>query len=132
MQHLDKRIGELATLPAHVLLWHLPQPDRRATGAPIPGVNEPGDLLIIQKGSSSDDKEKLVFDRATHTLFISREACASSENVCVYWVISLRSASMTTYESEIENSKYKLLGFENDKRLAVIMIIATGKIIRSS
>lgn len=37
---------------------------------------------------------------------------------------------MTTYESEIENSKYKLLGFENDKRLAVIMIIATGKIIR--
>ncbi len=37
---------------------------------------------------------------------------------------------MTAYEGEIENSKYKLLGFENDKCLAVIMIIATGKIIR--
>lgn len=37
---------------------------------------------------------------------------------------------MTTFESEIENSKYKLLGFENNKNLAVIMIIATGKVIR--
>lgn len=37
---------------------------------------------------------------------------------------------MTTYEHEVENSKYKLLGFENDKSLAVIMVIATGKIIR--
>ena len=27
-------------------------------------------------------------------------------------------------------SKYKLLGFENNKNLAVIMIIATGKVIR--
>ena len=33
---------------------------------------------------------------------------------------------MTAFESEIENSKYKLLGFENNKNLAVIMIIATG------
>ncbi|RXU61952.1 MULTISPECIES: queuosine precursor transporter [Pseudomonas] len=37
---------------------------------------------------------------------------------------------MTVHESEIENSKYKLLGFENNKKLAVIMIIATGKVIR--
>lgn len=37
---------------------------------------------------------------------------------------------MTAFESEIENSKYKLLGFENNKNLAVIMIIATGKVIR--
>ncbi|MGH8384368.1 MAG: queuosine precursor transporter [Pseudomonas sp.] len=32
--------------------------------------------------------------------------------------------------SETENSKYKLLGFENDKELAIIMIISTGKIIK--
>ena len=39
---------------------------------------------------------------------------------------------MTTYESEIENSKYKLLGFENDKRLAVIMVIVLkNDILRS-
>lgn len=31
---------------------------------------------------------------------------------------------------ELENSKYKLLGFENGKSLAVIMVIATGKIIK--
>lgn len=37
---------------------------------------------------------------------------------------------MTAHESEIENSKYKLLGFDNNKKLAVIMLIATGKVIR--
>lgn len=31
---------------------------------------------------------------------------------------------------DVENSKYKLLGFENGKSLAVIMVIATGKIIK--
>ncbi|MVV50585.1 VUT family protein [Pseudomonas sp. PB120] len=33
-------------------------------------------------------------------------------------------------KSEIENSKYKLLGFENSKELAIIMVISTGKIIK--
>jgi len=37
---------------------------------------------------------------------------------------------MSIHEAEIENSKYKLLGFDNNKKLAVIMIIATGKVIR--
>lgn len=37
---------------------------------------------------------------------------------------------MTTSEGAVENSKYKLLGFENDKRLAVIMVIATGKVLK--
>ncbi|PXX55720.1 hypothetical protein SAMN05660489_05508 [Pseudomonas sp. LAMO17WK12:I10] len=37
---------------------------------------------------------------------------------------------MAAYEGELENSKYKLLGFENSKNLAVIMIIATGKVIK--
>ncbi|SDZ24353.1 queuosine precursor transporter [Pseudomonas sp. NFIX28] len=37
---------------------------------------------------------------------------------------------MTAYEGKLENSKYKLLGFENNKSLAVIMIIATGKVIK--
>ncbi|MBH2078582.1 MAG: queuosine precursor transporter [Pseudomonadales bacterium] len=30
----------------------------------------------------------------------------------------------------LENSKYKLLGFENSKKLAIVMIISTGKIIK--
>lgn len=29
-----------------------------------------------------------------------------------------------------EGSKYKLLGFENKKNLAVVMIISTGKVIK--
>lgn len=32
--------------------------------------------------------------------------------------------------SELENSKYKLLGFENNKSLAVIMVVSTGKVIK--
>lgn len=31
---------------------------------------------------------------------------------------------------EVENSKYKLLGFENNKSFAVVMIMSTGKIIK--
>lgn len=31
---------------------------------------------------------------------------------------------------EVENSKYKLLGFENSKGLAVIMIISSGKVVK--
>ncbi|MEO4017764.1 VUT family protein, partial [Pseudomonas sp. P2663] len=32
--------------------------------------------------------------------------------------------------NETENSKYKLLGFEKNKNLVVIMVISTGKIIK--
>ena len=33
-------------------------------------------------------------------------------------------------DQEVENSKYKLLGFENSKSLAVIMVISTGKVLK--
>ncbi|AZE96468.1 Helix-turn-helix domain protein [Pseudomonas orientalis] len=84
MQHLGKRIGELSTLfpltyyfglscnLIGVLLEHA-----------IPGLNEPGDVLIVQKGACSDDKEKLVYDRATTKLFITLESCANSDRLCV-------------------------------------------------
>jgi uncharacterized integral membrane protein (TIGR00697 family) len=35
-----------------------------------------------------------------------------------------------TFSSEVESGKYKLLGFENDKKLAVIMVVSTGKLIK--
>ncbi len=35
-----------------------------------------------------------------------------------------------TYSGEVENSKYKLLGFEGNQNLAVIMIISTGKVVK--
>ena len=84
MQSLGKRIGELATL--HPLTYYFGSACnligvRLEHG--IPGLNEPGDLLIVQKGSSSDDKEKLVYDRATKKLFITLEPCGNSERLCV-------------------------------------------------
>jgi uncharacterized integral membrane protein (TIGR00697 family) len=33
-------------------------------------------------------------------------------------------------DRDVENSKYKLLGFENGKGLAVVMIISTGKVVK--
>jgi transcriptional regulator with XRE-family HTH domain len=81
---MDKRIGELATLypltyyfgTSYNLIAVLLENE-------ISGVNEPGDLLIVQKGASSDDKETLVYDRITKKLFITNDACISSERLCV-------------------------------------------------
>ena len=84
LQSLEKRIGELATIYPltyyfgasfnliGVLLEH-----------EISGFNEPGDLLIVQKGASSSDREKLVYDKATAKLFISNGADFDSDRVCV-------------------------------------------------
>ncbi|MBU6960715.1 helix-turn-helix domain-containing protein [Pseudomonas sp. CVAP len=84
IQNLDRRIGELATLypltyyfgTSYNLIGVLLESE-------IIGLNEPGDLLIIKKGSSSDDKEKLVYDKITKKLFITSEVCSSSERICV-------------------------------------------------
>ncbi|WP_395610614.1 helix-turn-helix transcriptional regulator [Pseudomonas sp. B22129] len=84
IQNLDKRIGELATL--YPLTYYFGASHNligvRLERA-IPGINEPGDLLIVQKGVSSPGKEKLVYDRATKKMFITLEACASSDRLCV-------------------------------------------------
>ncbi|WP_253365771.1 helix-turn-helix transcriptional regulator [Pseudomonas chlororaphis] len=84
MINMDKRIGELAIL--HPLTYYF--------GASynliavllengIKGLYEAGDLLIIQKGTSTDDKEKLVYDRQTKKLFIINEPCSDSDRVLV-------------------------------------------------
>ncbi|MGR3888795.1 helix-turn-helix transcriptional regulator [Pseudomonas sp. 1152_12] len=84
IQNLDKRIGELATL--YPLTYYFGTSRNliavRLEHA-IPGINEPGDVLIVQKGSSSDGKEKLVYDRVTKRMLITLEACAHSDRLCV-------------------------------------------------
>lgn len=84
IQNLDKRIGELATL--YPLTYYFGTSHNliavRLEHA-IPGLNEPGDVLIVQKGSSSDGKEKLVYDRATKRMLITLETCAHSDRLCV-------------------------------------------------
>jgi len=84
MANIDKRIGELATL--HPLTYYFGTSYnliavRLENG--IDNLNEPGDLLIIQKGSSTEDKEKLVYDRLTKKLLIMSGPCSSSDRMYV-------------------------------------------------
>ncbi|PXX55721.1 Helix-turn-helix [Pseudomonas sp. LAMO17WK12:I10] len=84
MINMDKRIGELAILypltyyfgASYNLIAVLLENE-------IKGLYEAGDLLIIQKGTSTDDKEKLVYDRQTKKLFIINEPCSDSDRVFV-------------------------------------------------
>lgn len=84
MANMDKRIGELATLypltyyfgTSYNLIAVLLENE-------INGMNEPGDLLIVQKGSSTDDKEKLAYDKLTGRLLILNDICPDSDRMIV-------------------------------------------------
>jgi len=82
--NLDRRIGELATL--YPLTYYFGTSCNLIAVLlenEIRDINEPGDLLIVQKGSSTDDKEKLVYDRLTNKLLIVNTPCSSSDDMCV-------------------------------------------------
>ncbi|AMS16220.1 transcriptional regulator [Pseudomonas chlororaphis] len=84
MINMDKRIGELAIL--HPLTYYFGASYNLIAVLlenEIKGLYEAGDLLIIQKGTSTDDKEKLVYDRQTKKLFIINEPCSDSDRVFV-------------------------------------------------
>ncbi|AZD04293.1 MULTISPECIES: helix-turn-helix transcriptional regulator [Pseudomonas] len=84
MINMDKRIGELAIL--HPLTYYFGASYNLIAVLlenEIKGMYEAGDLLIIQKGTSTDDKEKLVYDRQTKKLFIINEPCSDSDRVFV-------------------------------------------------
>ncbi|WDH52292.1 helix-turn-helix transcriptional regulator [Pseudomonas chlororaphis] len=84
MINMDKRIGELAIL--HPLTYYFGASYNLIAVLlenEIKGMYEAGDLLIIQKGTSTDDKEKLVYDRQTKRLFIINEPCSDSDRVFV-------------------------------------------------
>ncbi|MCE4057514.1 helix-turn-helix transcriptional regulator [Pseudomonas sp. Au-Pse12] len=84
LANLDKRIGELATLypltyyfgTSHNLIAVLLENE-------IDGMNEPGDLLIVQKGSSTDDREKLAYDKLSGKLLILNDVCCDSNHMIV-------------------------------------------------
>ena len=84
MLNLDKRIGELATIypltyyfgVACNLIGVLLEEE-------IGGGNEPGDLLIVNKGLSSGDRDKLIYDIAKKKLFITDKPCIDSDVVRV-------------------------------------------------
>jgi len=84
LANMDKRIGELATLypltyyfgTSHNLIAVLLESE-------IDGMNEPGDLLIVQKGSSTDDKEKLAYDKLSGKLLILNDVCCDADHMIV-------------------------------------------------
>lgn len=84
LQNLDKRIGELATIfpltyyfgTSFNLIGVLLENE-------VSSMNEPGDLLIVQKGAASIDKEKLVYDKVSKRLFITTDVDLALESVCV-------------------------------------------------
>jgi hypothetical protein len=84
VQSLDKRIGELVV--THPLTYFFGTACNLIgvlLEGEISGVNESGDLLIVKKGFSSGDKEKLAYDKITKNLFITREPCCCSDDVLV-------------------------------------------------
>ncbi|KAA0959607.1 helix-turn-helix transcriptional regulator [Pseudomonas sp. ANT_H12B] len=80
IQNLDKRIGELATL--HPLTYYFGAACNLIgvlLESEISGANGPGDLLIIKKGVSNNDREKLMYDKSTRKLFIINENFLDSD-----------------------------------------------------
>ncbi|WP_131107476.1 helix-turn-helix transcriptional regulator [Pseudomonas sp. Sample_10] len=75
-QNIDKRVGELAA--THPLTYYF-GPARNVIGVlletEVCGAHESGDLLIIKKGLSNSDHEKLVYDKAANKLFITVASC---------------------------------------------------------
>ncbi|TPG77489.1 helix-turn-helix transcriptional regulator [Pseudomonas arsenicoxydans] len=84
VQSLDKRIGELvATHPLTYFFGTACNLIGVLLENEIKGVNESGDLLIVKKGLSNSNKEKLVYDKTTKGLFITTESCCCSDEVLV-------------------------------------------------
>ncbi|WP_338586555.1 helix-turn-helix transcriptional regulator [Pseudomonas sp. MAG733B] len=82
--NLDKRIGELAA--THPLTYYFGTACNLIgvlLEKGISGVNEPGDILIIRKGVTRSDREKLVYDGIERKLFITNASCHDSEVVRV-------------------------------------------------
>ncbi|MBK5375361.1 helix-turn-helix transcriptional regulator [Pseudomonas sp. TH08] len=84
IQSLDKRIGELATL--YPLTYYFGT-SFNLIGVllenEISGLHEVGDLLIVQKGTSNSDREKLVYDKITGRFSINHEGGVDTDRVCV-------------------------------------------------
>ena len=82
LQSLNKRIGELATI--YPLTYYFGA-SFNLIGVllenEISGMHESGDLLIVQKGASNSDREKLVYDKVTAKLSICHEGSIDTERV---------------------------------------------------
>ena len=83
IQSLDKRIGELATIyPLTYYFGSACNVIGVLLENEVSGVYERGDLLIIKKGLSSSNREKLVYEKKTRKLFMCRDALFDAEVFC--------------------------------------------------
>lgn len=83
-QSLGKRIGELVA--THPLTYYFGTACNLIgvlLENEISGVNGAGDLLIVKKGLSSSNKEKLVYNKTTKRLFVTSEPCCGSDVVLI-------------------------------------------------
>ncbi|MGF6514777.1 transcriptional regulator with XRE-family HTH domain [Pseudomonas sp. BT76 TE3572] len=91
IQSLDKRIGELSI--THPLTYYFGTACN-VIGVllenDISGMNESGDLLIVKKGLSTGNGERLVYDKATKKLFITSETFFDSNAISIGVVLEER------------------------------------------
>jgi transcriptional regulator with XRE-family HTH domain len=84
IQNIDKRIGELAV--THPLTYYFGTACNLIgvlLENEISGINESGDLLIVKKGASSSNGEKLVYDKISKKLSVTKESFFDSDVVCI-------------------------------------------------
>lgn len=88
---MDKRIGELAI--THPLTYYFGTACNLIgvlLENEISGMNEPGDILIIKKGLSSGDGDKLVYDKTTKKLRITSDGFDTDTSYIIGAVIEER------------------------------------------
>lgn len=88
---LDKRIGELAI--THPLTYYFGTACNLIgvlLENDISGMNESGDLLIVKKGLSSGDGEKLAYDKTTKKLCITTDGFDTDTSYIIGAVIEER------------------------------------------
>lgn len=91
IESLDKRIGELAI--THPLTYYFGTACNLIgvlLENDISGMNESGDLLIVKKGLSSGDGEKLAYDKTTKKLRITTDSFDTATSYIIGAVIEER------------------------------------------
>lgn len=84
MANMDKRIGELATcFPLTYYFGTSCNLIAVRLENDIKGMYEVGDLLIVQKGTITDEKEKLAYDKQTRKLLIMNEVVFDPDRISV-------------------------------------------------
>lgn len=84
IQNLDKRIGELSvSCPLTYYFGVACNLIGVLLENAIDGAYDAGDLLIVKKGSSSHDVEKLIYEKATKKFFVVDDLTSGGEGFCV-------------------------------------------------